>query len=253
MTWINPGGRRLAGQNSGRTGRTAEETSAVHAQHEDVLPEILHLVERPDVRHAALDRGSTASWSARTSSATATTATKGGKIDPALGFERRWVIYNGYAEPVDRIPPSWHGWMHHTVDVPPTEENYKPRPWQKPHRPNLTGTPGGVAPDRLDAGAGPPPQGDRRLQGVGSGREVGPFGSVFSPRVVLSRKPLPASPGTTRPLPAVFSVLTSTLLGRGVNLATNQHRRADLMLQRKTAGKPCLAWRDQARGPAWRS
>src|ERR1700730_2297963 len=24
--------------------------------------------------------------------------TKGGKIDPALGFERRWVIYNGYAE-----------------------------------------------------------------------------------------------------------------------------------------------------------
>jgi len=24
--------------------------------------------------------------------------TKGGKIDPALGFERRWVIFNGYAE-----------------------------------------------------------------------------------------------------------------------------------------------------------
>ena len=25
--------------------------------------------------------------------------TKGGKIDPTLGFERRWVLYNGYAEP----------------------------------------------------------------------------------------------------------------------------------------------------------
>ena len=39
------------------------------------------------------------------------------------------------------IPPAWHGWMHHTVDVPPTEDNIKPHPWEKPHRPNLTGTP----------------------------------------------------------------------------------------------------------------
>ncbi len=71
--------------------------------------------------------------------------TKGGKIDPVLGFERRWVIYNGYAE-ASTIPPSWHGWIHHTVDTPPTEEKYKPRPWQKPHRPNLTGTPGAYRP-----------------------------------------------------------------------------------------------------------
>lgn len=71
--------------------------------------------------------------------------TKGGKIDPALGFERRWVIYNGLAEP-SRVPPSWHGWLHHTVDVPPTQENYKPRPWQKPHRANMTGTPGAHRP-----------------------------------------------------------------------------------------------------------
>ena len=51
--------------------------------------------------------------------------TKGRKIDPTLGFERRWVIYNGYAE-ASRVPPSWHGWLHHTVDVAPTEENYNP-------------------------------------------------------------------------------------------------------------------------------
>ena len=31
--------------------------------------------------------------------------TKGGAIDPSLGFERRWVIYNGYAE-ASRVPPS---------------------------------------------------------------------------------------------------------------------------------------------------
>ena len=93
--------------------------------------------------------------------------TKGGKIDPTLGFERRWVIYNGYAE-ASTIPPSWHGWMHHTVDTPPTESTYQPRAWQKPHRPNLTGTPGELPPARLDAGARPPPQGNRRLQGLDS-------------------------------------------------------------------------------------
>jgi NADH:ubiquinone oxidoreductase subunit len=58
--------------------------------------------------------------------------TKGGKMDPTLGFERRWVLYNGYAEPTS-VPPSWHGWLHHTVDVPPTEETYTPREWEKPH------------------------------------------------------------------------------------------------------------------------
>ena len=66
--------------------------------------------------------------------------TKGGKIDPGLGFERRWVIYNGIAE-ASCVPPSWHGWLHHTVDELPSEEQVTPRSWWKPHRPNLTGTP----------------------------------------------------------------------------------------------------------------
>ena len=66
--------------------------------------------------------------------------TRGGKIDPTLGFERRWVVYNGYAE-ASKVPASWHGWLHHTVDVPPTEERVKIWPWEKPHQPNLTGTP----------------------------------------------------------------------------------------------------------------
>ena len=71
--------------------------------------------------------------------------TRGGKIDPTLGFERRWVIYNGYAE-ASTIPPAWHGWMHHTVDVPPTDETYRAHEWEKPHRPNLTGTPAAYRP-----------------------------------------------------------------------------------------------------------
>ena len=66
--------------------------------------------------------------------------TRRGKIDPSLVFERRWVVYRAYAEP-SCIPPAWHGWIHHIVDEPPTLETYKPRSWQKPHRPNLTGTP----------------------------------------------------------------------------------------------------------------
>ena len=71
--------------------------------------------------------------------------TKGGKIDPYLGTDRRWVVYNGYAE-ASMVGPAWHGWLHHTVDTPPTQQSYKPRPWQKPHRPNLTGTAGAYRP-----------------------------------------------------------------------------------------------------------
>ena len=55
------------------------------------------------------------------------------------GGKRRWVIYRDLAEP-SQIPPAWHAWLHHTVDVPPTEESYTPRPWEQAHRPNLTGT-----------------------------------------------------------------------------------------------------------------
>lgn len=64
----------------------------------------------------------------------------GGKIDPALGFNRRWVIYNGPAES-SSVPPGWHGWLHHKVDVAPSEESYVPREWQTAHVPNMTGTP----------------------------------------------------------------------------------------------------------------
>jgi NADH:ubiquinone oxidoreductase subunit len=55
------------------------------------------------------------------------------------GRTRRWVIYDGLAE-ASRIPPGWHGWMHHRTDVSPAGENYTARAWQKPHKPNLTGT-----------------------------------------------------------------------------------------------------------------
>lgn len=65
--------------------------------------------------------------------------TKGGKKDKALGFVRRWVIYNGEAEG-SRVPPGWSGWLQHRTDVPPTEDNYQPREWELPHQANMTGT-----------------------------------------------------------------------------------------------------------------
>ena len=82
-------------------------------------------------------------------------------IDPGLGFERRWVIYNGLAE-ASRIPPGWYGWMHHNSDLPPTEVEYTPRDWQKPHRPNLTGTPRAYRPkgSMLSTGKRPSATGD---------------------------------------------------------------------------------------------
>ena len=56
-----------------------------------------------------------------------------------LGVPRRWVVYKDLAEP-SKVPAEWHGWLHHTADQPPTAESYTPRPWQLPHRMNMTGT-----------------------------------------------------------------------------------------------------------------
>ena len=59
---------------------------------------------------------------------------------PSLeGRKRRWVIYSGLAE-ASRVDADWHGWMHHTLDEPPTKAAYKRHAWERPHQPNLTGT-----------------------------------------------------------------------------------------------------------------
>ena len=62
------------------------------------------------------------------------------------GSDRRWVVYNGTVE-ASRVPPEWHGWLHHTVNETPEESSYQPREWEQPHQPNLTGTPQAYRPD----------------------------------------------------------------------------------------------------------
>lgn len=58
---------------------------------------------------------------------------------------KRWVIYNGEIE-ASRVSPEWHGWLHHTYAEPPTEVPLPRKPWQKPHVPNLTGSPAAYHP-----------------------------------------------------------------------------------------------------------
>lgn len=61
---------------------------------------------------------------------------------PRKGYKhtRRWVMYKGAPE-ASKVPPEWHGWLHHQTDAVPSAEgeSYR-RPWQKPHRENMTGT-----------------------------------------------------------------------------------------------------------------
>ncbi|MCG8443824.1 MAG: NADH:ubiquinone oxidoreductase subunit NDUFA12 [Caulobacterales bacterium] len=55
------------------------------------------------------------------------------------GRKRRYVIYDGYAD-ASRVPPDWHGWLHHTFEEPPTRAPLARQPWELDHQPNLTGT-----------------------------------------------------------------------------------------------------------------
>jgi NADH:ubiquinone oxidoreductase subunit len=87
--------------------------------------------------------------------------TRGGKIDPALGYVRRWVIFQGQSEG-SAVPPGWYGWLHYTVDTPPTAETYRAREWEMPHKPNMTGTAEAYRPagSTLASGVRPPATGD---------------------------------------------------------------------------------------------
>jgi NADH:ubiquinone oxidoreductase subunit len=60
------------------------------------------------------------------------------------GKPRRWVLYNGEAE-ASKVPPEWRGWLHYMYDEPPSGA-YQPKPWQKAHIENKTGTPDAYRP-----------------------------------------------------------------------------------------------------------
>lgn len=65
---------------------------------------------------------------------------------------RRWVIYNG-ANDASRVPPEWHGWLHHSYDEIPESHLPQPRIWEKDPTGNLTGTANAYRPaGALEAG-----------------------------------------------------------------------------------------------------
>ena len=117
-------------------------------------------MERRHRRHALLHLAQGRRSSARTSSATATIAT--------ATATRRWVLYNGEAE-ASRIPPAWHGWMHHRTDVPPTRGRLQAAPLGEAappepdrHRRRLPAA--GLDPEPREAAGG-----HRRLRAMDSG------------------------------------------------------------------------------------
>jgi len=71
-----------------------------------------------------------------------------------LGVPARWVIYRNLSQ-ASQVPPEWHGWLHHTVDTLPTDENYQPKPWQQTHQMNMTGTANAYRPAGSILGSGP--------------------------------------------------------------------------------------------------
>ena len=86
---------------------------------------------------------------------------KGPVIDPSIGPERRWVIYNGEID-ASKVPPGWRGWLAYTSALPPSEEPYRPREWEMAHVPNNTGTPEAYRPrgSILSTGQRPAATGD---------------------------------------------------------------------------------------------
>lgn len=59
--------------------------------------------------------------------------------NPRNGERRRWVIYNG-ANDASRVPPEWHGWLHHSYDEVPESHLPPARIWEQEYLPNQTGT-----------------------------------------------------------------------------------------------------------------
>lgn len=55
------------------------------------------------------------------------------------GRKRRYIVYKGLAEP-SKVPADWHGWLHYTLESPPTEAPLQRRAWETDHTPNMTGT-----------------------------------------------------------------------------------------------------------------
>ena len=74
------------------------------------------------------------------------------KAKPRRGttHDRRWVMYAQEAE-ASRVPPEWHGWLHHQTDDVPVS-GIPTKNWIRPHQPNRTGTDRAYMPPAIKTG-----------------------------------------------------------------------------------------------------
>ena len=52
---------------------------------------------------------------------------------------KRWVIYKDEID-ASKIPVEWFSWIHFTQNKIENKHDLKKYDWQKPHKPNMTGT-----------------------------------------------------------------------------------------------------------------
>ena len=52
---------------------------------------------------------------------------------------KRWVIYYDEID-ASKIPVEWYSWIHHTPNNLENNHKFNKYAWQKPHKPNLTGS-----------------------------------------------------------------------------------------------------------------
>ena len=52
---------------------------------------------------------------------------------------KRFIVYNGEVD-ASKIPNEWYSWMHFTPNKIENKHELEKFEWQKPHKPNLTGS-----------------------------------------------------------------------------------------------------------------
>jgi NADH:ubiquinone oxidoreductase subunit len=80
------------------------------------------------------------------------------------GKHRRWVMYFG-ANDASRVPPEWHGWLHHTHDTPPETRVALMEDWDVENPQRVFVNPTGTASAYRPAGA--PESGGKRARATG--------------------------------------------------------------------------------------
>ena len=99
---------------------------ATFVSHRDASMQFLNtLMIRLTSRQIGRDRFGNTYWEARS------------RRD-SYGRPLRRVLYAQEAQ-ASAVPAEWWGWMHYTTEQPLAEDAPR-RPWQKEHRPNMTGT-----------------------------------------------------------------------------------------------------------------